>query len=136
MTGLTYDDLNFREEDTKQLLDIPAQEFLTNEIVLIVTRKIYNLVFDQIDINEDNKIIVKDAIEAISAWQCFGIYGQSVSSKLQLQDISAFKTNSENYKEMAQLYAARIQINLNPKAESPLDDSLPYIEVGGSSFWL
>lgn len=132
MSGLALDALDVKEADVKKLLDQPAQKFLKPETIIAVILRAYNMIFYQIDIDTTNKIVVEDAIRAIAAWHCFGAYGNSISSSLQLQDIGAFRANLEHYKELAQSSAALINVDIMTKAEQTLSDGLPIIKTGGS----
>lgn len=137
MSGLTFEALALVESEVKTLLDEPARKFLQDATVLAILKRVYNLVFDQIDITVNppatgNQIIVKDAIYAISAWESFGVYGQSISTNIQLQDISAYRANLDHLEGIAKRYAVRIGINLNPDEATPMDDPIPVIKTGGS----
>lgn len=132
MSGLTYVQLDPKLSVVENILDEPAKKFLKNDTIVEMMKRSYNLIFDQIDINANNQVIVLDAIYAISAWMCFGTFGQSISNQLQLQDIGAFRENLRHYKEVALQYAARIGVNLEAELQQPLSDSLPYINTGGS----
>ena len=132
MSGLTLTQMQLKESEVKKLLDQPAQKFLKIETITAVIVRAYNMIFYQIDITTTNQAIVTDAIYAIASWHCFGAYGNSISSSLQLQDIGAFRANLEHYKEVAQSAAALINVDIMEKAKQTLSDSLPTIETGGS----
>lgn len=132
MSGLTLAQLELKESKVKELLDQPAQKFLKIETITAVITRAYNMIFHQIDITNDNKTVVVDAIYAIAAWHCFGAFGGSISQSLQLQDIGAFRVNLEHYKELAQSAAALINVDIMEKAEETLSDAIPVLESGGS----
>ena len=135
MSGLTLLELDLTEAEVKKLLDQPAQKFLKTETIVSLNKRAFNIIDYQIDINEENRKIVVDCIYAITAWQAFGAYGNSISQTLQLQDIEAYKTNLDHYRDIAYNYAALIGIDLNRKkqdAKAPLSDSIPLVLYGGS----
>ena len=132
MSGLTLLQMDLKEADVKVLLDEPAQKFLKTDTVKAHSTRAYNMIFYQIDINVANQIVVKDAIYAISAWHCFGAYGNSISQTLQLQDVDAYRANLEHYKELATSAAALINVDIMEEAEQTLSDALPILKSGGS----
>ena len=132
MSGLTQSQLDLKEDVVKNLLDEPVQKYLKTATINEMMTRSYNLIFHQIDINAGNQIAVKDAIYAISAWYCFGTYGQSVSNSLQLQDVGAFRANLMHYKEVAQQFASLIGINLDKSNIPPVDDPIAVIDTGRS----
>ena len=141
MAGLTFDQLALKIEGVKDLLDQPARKFLKSDTITTVLNRSYNLVNFQITITANppttgNQIMVVDAVYAISAWMCFGIFGQSISNTLQLQDISAYEANLQHYKDMAIMAAGFIGVSIDTSSETgstpPLDDPLPVFTSGGS----
>ena len=132
MSGLTLLVLDIKEETIKNLLDEPAQKFLKSDTILAMITRSYDLIFEQIDINVTNQIPVTNAIRALSAWMCFGTYGQSISNSLQLQDLGSYRINLEHYKELADLYTSRIGVNLDQTTDPTLNDSIAIIDTGRS----
>ena len=140
MSGLTFDQLELKEEDVKNLLDEPAQKFLKNVTIQALLKRNYNTVFSQIDITANppatgNQLLVKDCINAVTAWHAFGTYGNSISQTLQLQDIEAYKANLEHYREIALSCSAAIGVRIlfeEEDAKPPLSDPVPFVKYGGS----
>ena len=132
MSGLTKEDLKLKEIKVKELLDEPAVKYLKDNTIITLMGQAYDLIFHQIDINAANQIIVVDTIYNITAWWAFGAYGQSISGALALQDIGAFRTNLEHYKEVAQIFASLIGIDLSDTSRPTVDDPIPTINTGNS----
>ena len=135
MVNLTIEQLELKASEVKKLLDQPAQKFLKTETIIALYTRAYNSVTYQITIDSNNKDIVKDAIHAITAWQAFGAYGNSISQSLQLQDIEAYEANLRHYKEVAVSACALIGIDLlksGTNQDSPLSDSFAFVSSGGS----
>ena len=135
MAGLSFTDLELKEEGVKLLLDQPAQKFLKTDTIQALLKRNYNTVFSQITIDSDNQDLVVDCIYAVSAWHAFGAYGNSISQTLQLQDIEAYKVNLDHYKEVAISCAALIGVVVlmtGDDAKPPLSDQIPFVKYGGS----
>ncbi len=141
MAGLTFDQLELKNDTVKDLLDQPAQKYLKADTITVVLRRSFNLIDYQITITANppvtgNQLLVVDAIYAIAAWMCFGIFGQSISSTLQLQDISAYEANIKHYRDMANMAASFIGVSLDTTNDAgsspPLDDAFAVITSGGS----
>lgn len=139
MVNLTFEELDLTVAKVKLFLDIRSAEFLQDETIVAVLQRSYNYVSGKITINEENQVIVIDAIQAISTWQCYGIFGQSISNVLQIQDIDAYKTNLEYYKSVAAEAATNIGITLigdsSASGESTTDEpeeTTVFKLIGGS----
>ncbi len=141
MAGLTFEDLELKIDGVKDNLDQPVQKYLKNDTITQMLNRAYNLINYQITITanpptEGNQILVVDACYAIASWMCFGIYGQSISNTLQLQDISAYEANIKHYRDMANMAASFIGVSLDTTDEAgsspPLDDPISVITSGGS----
>ena len=143
MAGLTFAQLDVKIDGVKDNLDEPVKKFLKSDTITQMLNRAYNLINYQITITANppetgNQILVVDAIYAIASWMCFGIYGQSVSSTLQLQDISAYEVNLKHYKDMALMAAGFIgvSIEINDDGGSgtdvPLSDGIPVWTSSGS----
>ena len=135
MVNLTIEQLELKASEVKKLLDQPAQKFLKTDTLIALYTRAYNSISYQIVIDTDNQTVVTDAIHAITAWQAFGAYGNSISQTLQLQDIQAYEANLRHYKDVASTAAALIGIDLlklGDNAIPPLSDPVPFISSGGS----
>lgn len=132
MVDLTFEDLGLQESQVKDLLDEPAKKYLKTATIQALQNKAYNFVAYQIDIVAGIQLQVKDAINSLAAWWAFGIYGQSISNSLQLQDIGAYRANLDYYKEIAKLSAAIIGVDIERSSKPVLDDALPVIGSGRS----
>jgi len=140
MSGLSLDTLEIKNASVESLLDEPARKYLKPDTITANILRSYNLVFTQIEITANppitgNQIIVSDAIRAIAAWFCFGTYGQSISSVLQLQDIAAFEANLKFYKDIALMYGGKIGVSIDTSGkgiEPTLNDTIPVINSGNS----
>lgn len=132
MSGLSQDALDLKEIKVKELLDQPAVKYLKDDTIITLMGQAYDFIFYQIDINAANKIVVVDTIYNITAWWSFGAYGQSISGALVLQDIGAFRANLEHYKEVAQMFASLISIDLSDTSTPTVDDPVPVIATGNS----
>lgn len=132
MSGLTYEQLNPKEDNVKALLDEPAQKYLKSTTIVEMMKRSYNYIFAQIDINVGNQLNVLDAIYAMSAWMAFGAYVNSISAELQLQDPAAIRAVLNHYKEVAAQFAGIVGVNIEKEFKTVIDDPLPYINYGGS----
>jgi hypothetical protein len=105
MAGLTfvqvYPDLEEARHKIQNYLDQPAQEYLKEETIDQILERSYNTVFFQTTIEVANETQIKDIIDAITVWHCYGAYINSMADNLQDSAKFEFMNKLKHYKEIA-----------------------------------
>ncbi len=134
MVELDFDSLELSEDNVKKVLDDSASAYVKTVGVTEIMRRNYNLVDYEIEITEENKNLVKDFIYALTAWQVFGSYGTSVNESTPIQNSEGFSARLGYYKEIANLYAVNLGIDINKTTGNKQMVPLIISDVGHSEF--
>ena len=133
MAGLTYvvmyPDLDKAKIVIEDFLDKPAAEFLGDKTIEQILLRAYNTVFFQTTIDTDNQTQVTDVINAITVWQVFGAYMNSMSDNLQDTNKFEFMNKLKHYRDIARGLGNLLGIDIT--GERVMIDSTQII-VGGT----
>lgn len=85
----------------KDFLDKPAEEYLKESTITQILNRSYNTVFVQTTIDVGNQSQVTDVINAITVWQTFGAYMNSMPEILEETNKFEFLNKLKHYKDIA-----------------------------------
>lgn len=105
MAGLTFTqvfpDLDVSRKIIRDFLDNPAEEYLKNTTIETILLRSYNTIFVQTTIDTDNQVQIIDIIYAITVWQVFGAYMNSMPEILEETNKFEFMNKLRHYKNIA-----------------------------------
>ena len=94
----------------RQLLDSPANSFLTDAAVEKVLVRSYNWVIGKIDTDDHSGQSIADAIYAFSVWQLYMVYTESISEYITEQSPSVVMKRVDDFRKAAVIYLEAIGI--------------------------
>lgn len=94
----------------KELLDSPNNEYVKDENISKIVDRVTNWVNTQTNVSDYPSVNVVDAIYAISVWQTYMMYSESISESLKLQDMEGTYQKLMSFREIAITYARAIGI--------------------------
>ena len=97
-------------ERVKELLDSPNNDYVKDDNIGKIIDRVTNWVDTQTDVSNYASVNVVDAIYAISVWQTYMMYSESISESLKLHDMEGTYQKLMSFREIAITYARAIGI--------------------------